>query len=412
MKYNRIFAVLLIAAVAAIISCSGKTKQVAVTLDWWQFWTDPAIGPTIQKMVNDYETANPNVKINLTDLTWSDGHEKIVVAFSSGTAPDIVELGSDWVAEFSSANQLADITGDVISDTAGFLGWSPGIYDNKIYAFPWILGTRVLFINRELVRKAGLSENFVPINWAQLRELCFKIDSIGGDVHGFGSNAAEKHRLYKKFLPFFWAANGRIISRDGKLAVFASDKAYRALKMYKALNDSCSLIDTQSRLEDAFLAGKIGVIISGDWLLKRIRNEKIPIDFVTTLIPGPNFPGKSFAGGEFLAISAGSKNKEEALKFIKYITDKNNQLLFCKTNYSANPSNREAASDPFFTDDINLETFVKQMNMSEMVPAIPQWVYVEDIIESTLEEVLFNDAPIAESLYKGNKKITKILFDK
>ena len=408
-KYIILTAILM--STVGLIFCSGNQQKTGpVTLEWWQFWTDPAIKPTIEKMVADYEAANPNVKINLTDLTWADGHEKIVIAFSSGTAPEIVELGSDWVAEFSSTGQLADITDDIIKDTANFLGWSAGIWKDRIYAHPWILGTRVLFINRDLLRKSGLGENFIPINWDQLKQVCYKIDSLGKDIYGFGSNAAEKHRLYKKFLPFFWAADGRIVSKDGKYAVFSSDKAYRALKLYKELSDSCSMVDTQRRLEDAFLEGKIGVIISGDWLLKRIKNENIKLDFVTTLIPGPQFPGKSFAGGEFLAVSANSPNKAEAARFMDYITNKDNQLLFCKTNYSANPSSKAATTDEFFTSDPNLQTFVKQMNLSEMVPATPQWVYIEDVIEKTLEDVLFNDAPIAESLYEANKQIKELIF--
>ena len=410
MKKHIILSVTLLLA-AVILSCSGGQKQDgAVTLEWWQFWTDPAIKPTIEKMVADYETANPNVKVNLTDLTWANGHEKIVVAFSSGTAPDIVELGSDWVAEFSSAGQLADITENVIKDTAQFNGWSAGTWDSRIFARPWILGTRILFINRSLLRQTALGENAIPINWDQLKEICYAIDSLGKDIYGFGSNAAEKHRLYKKYLPFLFSADGRIVSRDGKYAVFASDRAYRALKLYKELSDSCSMIDTQRRLEDAFLDGKVGVIISGDWLLKRIRNENIDIDFVTTLIPGPKYPWKSFAGGEFLAISENSTNKAEAARFIEYITSAENQLLFCKANYTATPSSKVAAKDEFFRSDPNLQTFIMQLNMSQMVTPMPQWVYVEDIIEKALEEVLFNDAPAAETLYEANQKIKELIF--
>ncbi len=301
-KYILLTATLLLTA--ALLSCSGGQKQSGqVTLDWWQFWTDPAIKPTIAKIAADYEAANPNVKINLTDLTWANGHEKIVVAISSGTAPDIIELGSDWVAEFSSTGHLADITDDMIQDSSGFLGWSAGIWDDRIYAKPWILGTRVVFVNRDLLRQSGLGENYIPINWEQLKTACYTIDSLGDDIYGFGSNAAEKHRLYKKFLPFLWAADGRIVSRDGKYAVLASDKAYRTLKFYKELSDSCSMVDTQRRLEDAFLAGKVGVIISGDWLLKRIRNENIDLDFATTpcaLRSGEKVSGLVFYGKDAL----------------------------------------------------------------------------------------------------------------
>ena len=105
-------------------------------------------------MVADFEAANPNIKVNLTDLTWANGHEKIVVAYSSGTAPDIIELGSDWVPEFSSSGQLAKLTKDIVPDSAQYYGWTPAKWENELYAQPWILGTRVLYINNELKKKA------------------------------------------------------------------------------------------------------------------------------------------------------------------------------------------------------------------------------------------------------------------
>ena len=84
---------------------SISTVNAETTLNWWQFWTDPGIKPTINAMVAEFEQANPDIKVKVTDLTWANGHEKLVMAFASGGAPDIVELGSDWVPEFSSVDQ-------------------------------------------------------------------------------------------------------------------------------------------------------------------------------------------------------------------------------------------------------------------------------------------------------------------
>ncbi|MCP4705720.1 MAG: extracellular solute-binding protein, partial [candidate division Zixibacteria bacterium] len=182
-----------------LFSCGGGSNQV--TLQWWHFWTDPVIKPVIDKMIADYENANPGIKIEQTGLTWGNGHEKIVIAFSSGTAPDIVELGSDWVAEFSYSDNLSSLTEVVVKDSNQFLGWTPGIYNNNIYAFPWILGTRVLFINRDLATQAGYNEQYFPTNWQDLKKTCSDIHKLSDNIFGFGSNAAEKHRLYKKVLP-------------------------------------------------------------------------------------------------------------------------------------------------------------------------------------------------------------------
>jgi len=80
------------------------------TIEWWQFWTDPGIKPTIESMVQEFEKQNPGIKVKLTDLTWANGHEKLAIAFASGSAPDVVELGSDWIAQFADNGKLADLS--------------------------------------------------------------------------------------------------------------------------------------------------------------------------------------------------------------------------------------------------------------------------------------------------------------
>jgi multiple sugar transport system substrate-binding protein len=395
------------------------------TVEWWQFWTDPEIKPTINAMVAEFEKQNPDLRVNVTDLTWANGNEKIAIAFASGTAPDVVELGSDWIAQFASSGQLADLTDHVASQKTEIQGWSMARYNERIFAKPWILGTRVLFLNRTLLDRAGYDKNFFPLSWDELDTAIHKVSALGPGLYGWGSNTAETHRLYKKFMPFFWSAGCKIFSDDGQYCVIASQKAVEVLKFYKALHDCCGYVADQRGIEDAFLDGKIGFIISGDWLLKRIELEKRKINFATGLIPGPDptfgtgrnitanlkvhvYPGKSFEGGEFLAVSAKSTKREAALKLVDFITSAENQLKFCKANRSANPSSRTAQQDPYFQSNPYLQTFVMQLNLSEHPPVDPDWVLIESEIEKSLEKVLFEGALPGETLRQLEKTITAL----
>ncbi|HEX2897584.1 MAG TPA: sugar ABC transporter substrate-binding protein, partial [candidate division Zixibacteria bacterium] len=256
----------------------------ATTIEFWQFWTDATTKPVITQIVGDFEKQNPDIKVNVTDLTWANGHEKIVIAFASKSGPDVLELGSDWLAQFADAGQLADISQYIAADSASFRGWGLSTYNSKVYGWPWILGTRVLFGNRDLLDKAGLDSNFIPVTFADLRNAAFHVRKLGKSTYGWGSNTAERHRLYKKFLPFFWSFGGKFFSDDGKYCLVSSDYAVEALKVYKDLHDSAGYVADQRGIEDAFLDGKIGYIISGDWLLKRIEQEKRNINFTTSLM--------------------------------------------------------------------------------------------------------------------------------
>ncbi len=394
------------AVIAAI--CTFSIVQAKTNVTWWQFWTDPSIKPVIEQMIAEFEQANPDIDIQLTDLTWANGHEKIVIAFGSNTGPDIVELGSDWIAEFAANNLLLDISEQISSDSSKYEGWGMAAYKGKVFAFPWILGTRVLFANRNLLNKLGYDENFVPLTFEQLREAAKRMPGLGKGIYGWGSNTPEKHRLYKKFLPFFWSYGAKLFSEDGSMCLLASDSSIKALKVYKELHDSCGFVADQRGIEDAFLDGKIGFIISGDWLLKRIELENRKINLVSTFIPGTKMPGRSFQGGEFLAVNAASKHPEAALRFIRFITSAENQVRFCRANRSANPSSLEAQKDEYFNSNIHLQTFIRQIKLANHPPVDPDWVYIEQAIEEAVENALFKTKLVAHSLYEARKKIEKI----
>ena len=383
----------------------------AQTIEWWQFATDPAVKPTIEQIVKEFEEANPGITVNLTDLTWSHGHEKIVLAFSSGEAPDIVELGSDWLAQFAAAGYLEDISSAVDTGSADLQGLSMAKWDDKLYAYPWYLGTRVLFYNNDLIGQAKIPQGFIPVTIEQFKYAVLETMKLGDDIYGWGSNAPEKHRLYKKFLPFLWSMNGQILTDDQRYCVISSEYAIDALMFYSALCKNGGYVGTQRAIEDAFLEGKIAVIFSGDWLVKRIKEEKRNINYSTGLFPGAKFPGIGFMGGEFVAVSKQSENKEAAIKFVKFLCSPENQIKFCKANQSVNPSSKTAQKDPFFQTDPNIKTFILQINMANHPPVHPRWVEMEAAIEEAVEKAVFKNVPDSTALYEAQQTISKILSE-
>ncbi len=403
-KY-RLFLVL----AACLVLVAGLVRG-ETTLEFWQFWTDPDVKPVVTQIVNDFEKANPDIKVNVTDLTWANGHEKIVVAFASGAGPDVVELGSDWIAEFAASGQIADIGDRVADDSSGFQGWGMSTYKGKVYAQPWILGTRVLFANVGLLNRIGADSTAVPANWPQLESACKAVMALGSDIYGWGSNTAEKHRLYKKFLPFFWSNGGQLFTDDGRFCILSSQKGIDALRFYKKLHDEYGYVANQRGIEDAFLDGKVGFIVSGDWLLRRIKKEKRDIEFVTSFIPGPQLPGRSFMGGEFLAINAKTEHEKAALKFIRFVSSPENQTRLCQAGDMADPSSLAAQQDSFFVSDVNLQTFIKQLRFAKHPPVDPNWVDMEAAIEDAVEQAVFGkEGLIAEPLYEASQKIQSIV---
>lgn len=374
-----------------VFSCSSGTND-GNTIRFWQFWSDMNTRPVIEQLAREFEAQNPGVRIKITDLTWANGHDKLVVSFAAKDPPDIMELGSDWIAEFSSNGLLREFHSDL---PGNYL--YPAVWNNKLYALPWLLDTRILYFNLNLLREAGAE---IPKNWPELLEACGKIETLGEDRFGFGCNSAEKHRLYKKFLPFLWSNGGQVLNDDGTRSELDSRRAIDALSYYLELCD-CGVIESQRRLEEYFRDGKIGFVISGGWLLRRLRAT--PPGFEYQLVPfftPDGLVGQSFFGGEYIAVSSRSPKADVASKFAEFLTTKANSQRLCDAAGFGFPPYPDLE-----IDDPEKALEARQLLHSRSTPPTPLWVDIEMDLEDAIEAAMYAHGTPDEILSKASKTI-------
>ena len=392
---------------------ADKTSDGRTIIRFWQFWTEPKVRAVLTKAVEDFETANPDFKVEITDLTWNDGHQKIVAAFAGGAVPDLLELGSDWIAEFADANALMDMTSEYQSQGRSYFGWAAAIYKDRCWALPWYLSTRVLYQNDELVRYAGASPNNPPVLWTDLLERAKRISQVRGQMYGYGVNAAERHRLYKKFLPFLWSAGGDILTPDGSKCDLVSPEAISALQFIVDLSEY-GYVEKQAQLDDMFMSNRMLYHISGDWLYERIKASGSPLKYSAHLVPFPAIRrgGQiSFAGGEYLTIPRSSKQPLGALKLARHLLSEKNIFNLCIATGCATPANVSVAGNPYFAEDPVRQVFIEQLKLSKAPPVHPRWVDIETELEWGVEQALYKKLTVPEALNKTCEKIDKILAE-
>jgi multiple sugar transport system substrate-binding protein len=380
---------LLILAVFLACSPSAEDEQV---IRFWQFWSDTNTKPVVEQIIDDFERQNPDITVKITDLTWANGHDKLVISFAADDPPDIMELGSDWIAEFAFNGLLAEFESDLAENYL-----YPARWEGKLYALPWLLDSRLIYFNLDLLSRINMD---IPENWDELLTACAKIDEMDDDYFGFGCNSAEKHRLYKKYLPFLWSNGGQVLREDGRKSELDSENAIEALDFYLDLCD-CGVIESQRRLEEYFREGKLGFVISGGWLLRRLRQN--PPDFQYRLIPffGPDGgPGNSFFGGEYIAVYSGSKNPEKARRLAEFLTAKENCQRLCDAaGFGFPPYSHLEIPDP--------EKMIQaqQLQNSKSAPPTPIWVDIEQDIEDAIEAAMYGHGTAEEILTKASETI-------
>lgn len=393
-------------AILCILTLSCGKEGEGQVITFWQFWPSNHLEP----LLADFEADHPGVRVEMQQLTWASGFEKIVAAAAAGNPPDLCELGSTWVPRFASEGALAEVTTEIEPIKEKYRMWEIATYRGGVFGWPWVLGTRVLFFNKDLLTQAGLDPDSPPQTWSQFLDASRRISSLGDDVYGFGLNAGERYVSYKKFMALAWGNGGDILSEDLSRSVFASPQNVETLEFYVGLLPF-SLVERQDMIDQAFKDGRLGMMISGGWNLKRIPEEAPDLDYGVALVPRPDYGGthSSFGGGEVLVIFSGSKQKELAAELARFMLSPENAVRLCREVRSVQPSFVGAEEDPYYVSHPNDQIFVRQLETAATPPAVPEWMEMEGVIDEAVERVIHGKTAPREALDQADRRLNELL---
>ena len=92
------------AAIALGMIAVNPAHAEDITLEFtvWNYSLD-----TIQDNARKFEAENPGIKVKITDYTWPDYHDSLVLRFRGGTPTDVAYVGQDWLPAWAAAGFLA-----------------------------------------------------------------------------------------------------------------------------------------------------------------------------------------------------------------------------------------------------------------------------------------------------------------
>jgi multiple sugar transport system substrate-binding protein len=206
-----------------------------------------------------------------------------------------------------------------------------------------------------------------------------------------------------------WSNGGSVLKGD--TCMLEQPEALEALEFYVKLSD-ISYLESQRRLDDKFLAGELGFIISGDWVMRMMRDNPPKFQVGACLIPGPGKEGSrsaSFLGGEFLTINAKSDKKEEALKFIEFLVSEGPDYEFNRAAGSVTPSNKKAAAEILKEANPLAMVFLQQLNYARPSPVNPKWVQIQTALEEAVQKAIYHKGKPAQILKMACDEIDQII---
>jgi multiple sugar transport system substrate-binding protein len=274
-----------------------------------------------------------------------------------------------------------------------------------------MLGTRALYMNGDLMKRAGLSPLRPPTTWASFARAVQLVDAVDPEAKGFGMNSGEREVLFKKFMPFAWGNGGDILDSTQTRSVVSSPQNIEALRFYLSLKPH-SLLDRQEMLDEAFSRGRLGFIISGPWMLRKLPESAPQLHFEVTLMPRPaegRGSPASFAGAEALGIFRGSREKGAALKLARFLVREENAMPLYVATGNAFPAAVAAEQDTYFVSHPRDRVFVEQLRTAVAPPVHPRWVEMEEILNGELEEAIYGKKSAEAALRSADSRIGAVL---
>ncbi|HWN82782.1 MAG TPA: extracellular solute-binding protein, partial [Candidatus Udaeobacter sp.] len=232
-------------------------------------------------------------------------------------------------------------------------------------------------------------------------------------VKGFGLNAGERYVLFKKFMPFAWGNGGEILTPDGRHSAFDSPANAEALAFYVRLAKE-SLIEKQDVIDRAFMAGQVGMMVSGAWNLRVFPEQAPGLAFDVGLIPRPA-PDRgthaSFAGGEYLVIFGRSAQERAATLLARYLIGKEPAVALCRAARSVQPAANGAAADPYYQSQPKDRLFVEQLATAVAPPPHPRWGEMEEVLDQEIEAALYGKKTPAGAVHDASAGIEALLAE-
>ncbi len=348
-------------AAAAIWALCSTAAFADTTIEFIQWWEPEMPAGALRGIMNDFEAANPGIKVKLVSGPYATTHDQIVVGAASGTLSDVVGLDGAWVNGLAKQGAIASMDGlmteakydkSQIADIVKVGG--------KSVMFPLASFVYPVFVNLDLAKAAGVDK--MPGTRTEFAEAAKKMTDASKNQYGWVLPLSLQNPggIQNDVMSWNWASGGSML-KDGKPDL-ENESVVGTLTYIKSLQDAGVISPgifakkEQDKVEE-FVNGRVGMMIDSLAHINLIRQRNPKLNFGISALPAVDgYTGKRglpYASWG-IGISEGSKHKEEAWKLVSYLMspDVNGRLVSIANAFPGNVNAKPdfTKSDPLFAE--------------------------------------------------------------
>lgn len=360
----------------SILLCGCAPKDNRTTIEFAS-WGSKSEIDILKPILTDFEKENPNIKVNFMHIP-QNYFQKIHLLFASNTAPDVIFINNLYLPIYANANLLEELTikqTDYYSQSLEALSWK-----GKLYAVPRDVSNLVVFYNKDLFDQKNIEYPSPNWTYSDFLKTAQKLTNNGN----FGISFEEDPLFY---LPYLMSNGGGILPDEINLK-----GSQDGLKFYADLRKKYHVAPLKSESASAtmaqmFLQQKIGMYISGRWMVPKLR-EEAQFDWDITQFPKGTKGSIVQLDASGWAISKSSIHKQEAQKLVDYLASKESSEKFTTSGLIV-PARVDVSNSKYFLDGKkpkNSKIFLNIIKTSKPTPVTIDYREITDKLKNTMEE--------------------------
>lgn len=409
---------LLLLGVVACDSAESDTVSFMV-------FGDPAELAAYEALVAAFESAHPDIDIDLQHIpSQGDYRRRLAAAFSSGAPPDVMLLNYRRFGTFADQGGLTPLTerlaqSDLLRDTAFFpVAIDSFRWDGELWCIPQNISSLVVYYNRDLFDAAGLAYPADNWSWDAFLDAARALtqDTDGdGVVDQYGAGMAPN--LFR-LAPFVWQNGGRIVDNveAPTRLTLEEPQALEALRWFVDLQVREQVVpdavaESAETSQSRFLNGTLAMMFNSRRGVPTYRTIQ-SFEWDVAPLPYSRRPaGILHSDGYCLAATA--PNPDAAWTFIEYANSATGQAIIAPSGRTV-PSLRAVAESPAFLDPAqppaNSRVFIDTAPTLARVPIMSTWAAIEETAGNEIEQAFYGRIS-AEEAARTARERTQTFFD-
>lgn len=372
------------------------------------------------KMVELFNKDHPDIKVTVRNIaadSWAAFFDAVSVQIAGGQVPDVVHVATEGQRLFISRNLVEPIDQYVERDKAELAPYFEDVHPNLIkwtndltspgdetFYLPHGFNTMCVHYSTEIFQKAGVDEPGDDWSWddflAISRQLKAKLPQT------FAMAVGATH--FAGAAPWLFTNGANLFNDDWTQATADTPEAVEAAEFMRQLVAE-GLSPKPGGEFDAFTAmtqGKLAMFGGGRWPTVTLRSLNY-VDKVK-IVPWPQKTKQgSPVGWDAYPILKGSKNKDAAWEFVKFMCSAEATKLYAEqTGTIVPPLKSIAQSDAFLKNaPAGSEKLYEALTYATPIPSPDEGSAIEHSIIDSFTQVLTGNVKPDAALKQLNQQI-------